>query len=274
MSSHEQRLCFPLDSIRRTDGTYPTNSVEVIYPGMHSDIGGGYPPGDQGKANGPDDALLLSQIALHDIYAAAFVCGAPFKVPQEAIPNDLKKDQWRVMPEDVDMEYYVSQEVISRFNAWRTLTLNLTASEDYTDSELASQFTPASAPMSLESAMEDQVAWLTSWRIGRYAAGTYKTQRFYRDAAANGLDADSDPEVRKAHEQERADKQEATEKARKSDILKAPKDSFILLTQGPKTLMPRSGRPSCDRVRKSSGRITRICDGTVRRHGITNPFTP
>jgi len=234
VSSHEQRLCFPLDSIRRTDGTYPTNSVEVIYPGMHSDIGGGYPPGDQGKANGPDDALLLSQIALHDIYAAAFACGAPFKVPQEAIPNDLKKDQWRVMPEDVDMEYYVSQEVISRFNAWRTRTLNLTASEDYTDSELASQFTPAGAPMSLESAMEDQVAWLTSWRIGRYAAGTYKTQRFYRDAAANGLDADSDPEVRKAHEQERADKQEATEKARKSDILKAPKDSFILLTQGPK----------------------------------------
>ncbi len=234
MSSHEQRLCFPLDSIRRTDGTYPTNSVEVIYPGMHSDIGGGYPPGDQGKANGPDDTLLLSQIALHDMYAAAFACGAPFKVPQEAIPDDLKKDQWRAMPEDVDMEYYVSQEVISRFNAWRTLTLNLSTSENNIDPEQASQFVPAQAPRSLEKIIEEQVAWITAWRIGRYASGNYKTQRFYRDAAANGLDADSDPEVRKAHEQERADKQEAAEKARKDDIASAPKGSFILLSQGPK----------------------------------------
>lgn len=38
VSSHEQRLCFPLDSIRRTDGKYPANSEEVVYPGVHSDI--------------------------------------------------------------------------------------------------------------------------------------------------------------------------------------------------------------------------------------------
>ncbi|WP_285152117.1 T6SS phospholipase effector Tle1-like catalytic domain-containing protein, partial [Serratia ureilytica] len=52
VSSHEQRLCFPLDSICRSDGTYPSYATEVVYPGMHSDIGGGYPPGDQGKAVG------------------------------------------------------------------------------------------------------------------------------------------------------------------------------------------------------------------------------
>ena len=49
------------------NGKYPLYATEVVYPGMHSDIGGGYPPGDQGKANGEDDALLLSQIALHDM---------------------------------------------------------------------------------------------------------------------------------------------------------------------------------------------------------------
>ncbi|WP_373559973.1 T6SS phospholipase effector Tle1-like catalytic domain-containing protein [Klebsiella pneumoniae] len=43
VSSHEQRLCFPLDSICRSDGTYPSYATEVVYPGMHSDIGGGYP---------------------------------------------------------------------------------------------------------------------------------------------------------------------------------------------------------------------------------------
>ncbi|WP_160329190.1 phospholipase effector Tle1 domain-containing protein, partial [Pseudomonas syringae] len=65
-ASFEQRLCFPLESIRRESGNYPVNSLEVIYPGVHSDLGGGYPPGDQGKALSKDarvgDALLLSQI--------------------------------------------------------------------------------------------------------------------------------------------------------------------------------------------------------------------
>ena len=234
VSAHEQRLCFPLDSIRRTDGTYPARFVEVLYPGMHSDLGGGYPPGDQGKANGADDALLLSQIALHDIYAAAFAAGAPLKVPPEAIPEALKKDRWRELPPDVQGEFMIASLMVRRFNAWRTLTLNLTASEENTCPELASQFTPTSAPVPLESAMETQVAWLTAWRIGRYATGTYKTQRFYRDAAANGLDADSDLKVRKAHEQERADKQKTVEKERKNELINAPKGSFILLPQGPK----------------------------------------
>lgn len=234
VSAHEQRLCFPLDSIRRTDGTYPARFVEVLYPGMHSDLGGGYPPGDQGKANGADDALLLSQIALHDIYAAAFAAGAPLKVPPEAIPEALKKDRWRELPPDVLQEFAVDKTLTARFNAWRTLTLNLTAPEENTCPELASQFTPTSAPVPLESAMETQVAWLTAWRIGRYATGTYKTQRFYRDAAANGLDADSDLKVRKAHEQERADKQKTVENERKNELINAPKGSFILLPQGPK----------------------------------------
>jgi hypothetical protein len=43
VSSHEQRLCFPLDSICRSDGTYPSYATEVVYPGMHSDIGGDIP---------------------------------------------------------------------------------------------------------------------------------------------------------------------------------------------------------------------------------------
>lgn len=49
VSGHEQRLCFPLDSVRRANGKYPPCATEVVYPGMHSDIGGGYPPGIKGK---------------------------------------------------------------------------------------------------------------------------------------------------------------------------------------------------------------------------------
>ncbi|VFS79468.1 Uncharacterized conserved protein [Raoultella planticola] len=49
VSGHEQRLCFPLDSVRRSDGKYPPYATEVVYPGMHSDLGGGYPPGIRGR---------------------------------------------------------------------------------------------------------------------------------------------------------------------------------------------------------------------------------
>ncbi|EMB4296315.1 DUF2235 domain-containing protein, partial [Enterobacter roggenkampii] len=123
VSSHEQRLCFPLDSIRRADGQYPANSKEIVYPGMHSDIGGGYPPGDQGKANANDDRLLLSQIALNDIFLLSFNSGSPLKVPEDSLPESLKKDKWRAMSPDVVEQFGVKNDLQNRFNAWRELTL-------------------------------------------------------------------------------------------------------------------------------------------------------
>ncbi|SQI96045.1 lipoprotein [Klebsiella oxytoca] len=49
VSAHEQRLCFPLDSVRRTEGNYPASTFEVVYPGVHSDVGGGYARGGAGE---------------------------------------------------------------------------------------------------------------------------------------------------------------------------------------------------------------------------------
>ncbi|WP_229612973.1 phospholipase effector Tle1 domain-containing protein, partial [Pseudomonas syringae] len=128
-ASFEQRLCFPLESIRRESGSYPVNSVEVIYPGVHSDLGGGYPPGDQGKAVSKDnvegDGLLLSQIALNDLYADAFAHGAPLKVPRNTLPLGLRQELWRAMEDDEAQEFDVSTSLINRFNAWRQMTLGL-----------------------------------------------------------------------------------------------------------------------------------------------------
>uniref|UniRef100_UPI002A83F30B T6SS phospholipase effector Tle1-like catalytic domain-containing protein n=1 Tax=Enterobacter TaxID=547 RepID=UPI002A83F30B len=184
VSSHEQRLCFPLDSIRRPDGHYPANSQEVVYPGMHSDLGGGYPPGDQGKANAEDDGLLLSQIALHDMYSSAFQAGAPLKVPEDSLPSELKSDDWRKMPLSVGKEFFIDEVLSGRFNAWRSLTLGLSSPTDPISPEQAAKYDPPRAPVSLEKALEDQMGWITAWRINRYAGGTYKTQRFYVDSAA------------------------------------------------------------------------------------------
>lgn len=192
VASHEQRLCFPLDSIRREDGRYPTNSVEVLHPGMHSDQGGGYPPGDQGKAIGEDDRLLLSQIALNDLYADAFGHGAPLKVPILALPLSRNHESWRGMDPEVVEEFGVSPILLNRFNAWRQVTLGLPPAEQPITDEQAIRYEPLSGSVPLEEALLTQMAWITAWRIDRYAGGSLKQTAFYQAAT----DDHADPAIR------------------------------------------------------------------------------
>ncbi|WP_387691784.1 T6SS phospholipase effector Tle1-like catalytic domain-containing protein [Photorhabdus sp. RM71S] len=212
VSTHEQRLCFPMDSIRRSDGTYPTGSTEVIYPGVHSDLGGGYPPGDQGKARGKVDNLLLSQIALHEMYAAAFEAGAPLKVPKNSLPRELSQNTWRSMPPDVGDEFDIDTPLVNRFNAWRKVTLGLDSPEQLISAEAAVRFEPVRSSVALEQAMENQMAWLTAWRINRYAGGTLKNTPFFIDAP--------DRDANKAHYEQSQkawqEKQDVVEKQRKA----------------------------------------------------------
>jgi hypothetical protein len=73
---HEQRSSFPLESA--------TGRGNVGYPGMHSDVGGGYCPGEQGKSMpewGPSPHL--SQIPLLDMHFAAMKAGVPMKTIEE-----------------------------------------------------------------------------------------------------------------------------------------------------------------------------------------------
>ena len=70
IAAHEVRQAFPLDSVR-VDRSYPANCEEVVYPGVHSDVGGGYEPDVQGRSN------LLSCIPLRHMYAKALEAGVP-----------------------------------------------------------------------------------------------------------------------------------------------------------------------------------------------------
>jgi len=160
-SAHEQRASFPLDSIRRRPknasgqrdtskpSSYRSGTVEYLYPGVHSDVGGGYPPGDQGKAMAGTDHLL-SQIPLQHLYAEAFMAGAPLQVPETAAEVGVH-DEWRVMAPATEIEFNVSDNLIKRFNAWQ--------------SEAAGQVGP------LEDMIKRQQALITAWRIDRYAGG-------------------------------------------------------------------------------------------------------
>ena len=238
VSAHEQRLCFPLDSICRHDGTYPSYAREVVYPGMHSDIGGGYPPGDQGKAAGDDDGYLLSQIALHDIYAAAFNAGAPLKVFPTALPKDLLPQIWRAMPPELQDEFFIDVSLVNHFNAWRELTLNLPSSEVKNSAEDAAKYEPGRASVNVITALKNQIAWITAWRIGRYASGNYVKQPFYIDSAENGMNKDSDPKTREKSEKVRDEKQEKVEKKRREMQASAEKNTYIPYPPGVKNFDP------------------------------------
>ena len=79
VAAHEVRGCFPL-----TPAAAISNSEEIVYPGVHSDIGGGYSPYEQGKSTGGNgDNAKLSQIPLADMYRKALLAGVPFLLPNE-----------------------------------------------------------------------------------------------------------------------------------------------------------------------------------------------
>ncbi|MGK3134245.1 DUF2235 domain-containing protein [Pantoea trifolii] len=176
VAAHEQRLCFPLDSVRRPDGSYPANTQEVIYPGMHSDVGGGYPPGDQGKScNGTGE--ILSQIVLHDMYAAAFESGAPLLVHPSSITLIIKDiSPSRVMSGDSVTEFAVAPILTKRFNIWRQTLLNTTLQGSEVAGDTSEGYRAYQLSQTLESALIDQIGWITAWRIGRYAHGSMLPQ--------------------------------------------------------------------------------------------------
>jgi len=259
VSGHEQRLCFPLDSVRRADGKYPPYATEVVYPGMHSDIGGGYPPRDQGKGLGDDyklgdllnDRLLLSQIALHDMYAAAFSAGAPLKIPVEALPDALKINNWRLMPLSSLKEFLIHEDLVNRFNAWRELTLGLSSPAAITPED-AAKYAPPRASGSLEKLVDNQIAWITAWRIDRYAKGSMIGKRFYEDAT----ETQALPATRKAGKEERDKKQDEVLRRREQQLADQPPDQMddLVYEPGIKDYDPDMAKPQLFEAAKEFGK--------------------
>lgn len=184
VAAHEQRGCFPLDSIRRKDdpsddlspSRYREGTYEYIYPGVHSDVGGGYPSGDQGKAR-EGGHMVLSQIALHHMYSEAFKAGAPLQVPP--IARDPDQPSWLEMSEKTVEEFDISPQLIDRFNAWQ--------------SQLSK------GP--LEVVMANEAELITAWRIDRFLHETMEKKDFYKHASGgntSGQGRDMTKEEREA----------------------------------------------------------------------------
>jgi hypothetical protein len=107
-STHEQRMSFPLDSIREQQ-RYPIDEprrIEVAYPGVHSDVGGGYSIDEEGKSR-DGEGSKLSQIALHNMYIEALRAGVPLKIKDEISKTGFPLE-----------DFWVSPSVARAFNDW------------------------------------------------------------------------------------------------------------------------------------------------------------
>ena len=83
IAAHEQRMNFPVTRVRGDQ------IIEYLYPGVHSDVGGGYGCRDQGRALSPEN--MLSQVPLLQMYKAALLAGVPL-VHYDQMSDDLKAD--------------------------------------------------------------------------------------------------------------------------------------------------------------------------------------
>ena len=71
ISANELRYSFPVDLIRQ-DGLYPEGWKEEVFPGVHSDVGGGYTPQEQGRSDS------LARIPLVNMYRESLLNGVRF----------------------------------------------------------------------------------------------------------------------------------------------------------------------------------------------------
>jgi hypothetical protein len=94
IAAHEIRRSFPVDSIA-VGGSLPPGCEEIVFPGVHSDVGCGYAPTEQGKGTDPDGADMLARIPLITMYKAAKLAGVPLHL--ENAPVNVQ-NKFKVAP--------------------------------------------------------------------------------------------------------------------------------------------------------------------------------
>jgi Uncharacterized alpha/beta hydrolase domain (DUF2235) len=143
---HEQRGSFPLESA--------TGRGNVGYPGMHSDVGGGYWPGEQGKAMPNWGASPhLSQIPLLDMHFAALRAGVPM----------LTIEEIKVRPK-LTKSFSTDIKLIDAYNNWL----------------MHNKIAPASLTVFTQNHTEQYLRWRGMLHEGKFAS--LYNSRFYKDS--------------------------------------------------------------------------------------------
>lgn len=131
IATHEQRMNFPVTRL--------TGKIEEVYfPGVHSDVGGGYGPGEQGKGRG-GQAALLSQIPLAHMFKEARIKGVPlipFSELEATDRDDFQVSQelakaWEAYTAELNKQGALLSKHMELYYRWRAVrvkTLEATAS--------------------------------------------------------------------------------------------------------------------------------------------------
>lgn len=134
IASQEVRMNFPVTRLRAESGDFQ----EFYFPGMHSDVGGGYGPGDFGRGRGSQSALV-SQIPLVHMFKAARLAGVPF-TPFSELEQSVQDDfaintelasAWNAYTAELGSNGHIlmkHMELYYRWRAARLKTLEQTAS--------------------------------------------------------------------------------------------------------------------------------------------------
>lgn len=157
-AGHEIRRSFPLSTLRM-GGDWPAQAKEFVYPGVHSDIGGGYAPGDQGKARG-GRSDLLSQIPLNDMYFEGVNAGVKLD-PLDSIDAALASD------------YRVEPALQSAFSAYLQWTPTNEKGENVTGSKRGH----------MEGRMQTQMQHYWRWRAKYTTDAALKTLKSWTNAS-------------------------------------------------------------------------------------------
>jgi Uncharacterized alpha/beta hydrolase domain (DUF2235) len=94
VAAHEQRFAFPVDLIRK-DGKLASKYTEKTYPGVHSDVGGGYKPEDQGIKDN------YSRVPMRDMMNEAVTAGSRIYTTKAIaeLREKLFTERFEVLPE-------------------------------------------------------------------------------------------------------------------------------------------------------------------------------
>jgi hypothetical protein len=157
IAAHEMRMNFPVT--RQVGGS---TMQEYLYPGAHSDVGGGYAAGEQGKGR-EGQAALLSQIPLAHMYLAARKAGVPL-LPYSEMQGEVRADfeidanlarAWTAYTNALDKQGDKLTQHMGLFYRWRAMRLNtLEATASFQASSAQDQEDLSSANMLLKGDLE------------------------------------------------------------------------------------------------------------------------
>jgi len=131
VAAHELRFSFPVDLIRK-DGKLKPGWTETVYPGAHSDVGGGYEPVCQNVSNN------YARIPMRDMMREASLSGVRLVNYDdiEKIDQSLFDDRFRIQPGTESLykgyigaigtpstvEQAVTANMKALYSAWGTMT--------------------------------------------------------------------------------------------------------------------------------------------------------